>query len=46
MPRTLKKVKFLKGRTNLGTVPKFPGISGRVVSRAANSNNRRVTVRR
>jgi hypothetical protein len=43
--RTVKKVKFLKGSTNLGTTPRFPGISGTVVSRAANSNNRRVKVR-
>jgi hypothetical protein len=43
--KTVKKSKFLKGSTNLGTVPKFPGISGTVVSRPANSNNRRVRVR-
>lgn len=44
MARVLKKVNFLKGRTNLGKTPRFPGISGPRYA-ASGSNNRRVKAR-
>ena len=42
--KVVKRLKFLKGGTNVASTPRFPGLSGPRFA-AKNSNNRRVRVR-